>query len=399
MALGDAYDTVGDMTAAYQARLEAVEACQMAGDTFFAMIANIKLAGTLRAQGHLQRAIEICQQQSQLADDSGLSQTTVAGFLLATWGEVLAEVNELDKARRHAQRGVELTAGGDLAFLGWSYVCLTRVLFSGGDIAGAQESVQEMERVARKHDVPPYLTSLTAAWQARIWLAQGNLKAAAQWAKDRGLDAEADPTPAPQAEYIALARILIAQGRLVEATRLLERLREAAKSVGRTALEIEILLLQALASQAGDDTARAMGALERALALAEPGGFVRTFVDEGPPMARLLRQTHRQGKAVDYIAQILSVFETIDGQRPQPDRASSAPTGASSSLVEPLSDREIEVLQLIAKGLTNPEIASRLYLSLNTVKVHTRNIYGKLGVNNRTQAAARGRVLGLLPPT
>jgi LuxR family maltose regulon positive regulatory protein len=140
--------------------------------------------------------------------------------------------------------------------------------------------------------------------------------------------------------------------------------------------------------------------LERALTLAEPEGLMRIFLDEGPPMARLLHQAAARGVVPEYVARLLAAFEMADDRRPTTDRelpASSLAHRPSSALVEPLSERELEVLQLVAEGLTNQEIASRLYLSLNTVKVHTRNIYGKLDVHSRTQAIARSQELGLLP--
>jgi LuxR family maltose regulon positive regulatory protein len=154
-------------------------------------------------------------------------------------------------------------------------------------------------------------------------------------------------------------------------------------------------MLQALASQARGDTDQAMDVLEQALTLAEPGGFIRIFVDEGPPMARLLYEAATRGIAPDYARRLLAIFPIAEPEQIDPTKT-QAP---KSELVEPLSEREIEVLQLIAEGLTNSEIATRLFLSLNTVKVHTRNIYGKLGVHNRTQAVARARALGVLPST
>jgi LuxR family maltose regulon positive regulatory protein len=194
-------------------------------------------------------------------------------------------------------------------------------------------------------------------------------------------------------EYVVLARLLVAQEHLDEASRLLERLFAAAKAGGQTTRLIEILLLQAMTFHARGDTNRALGKLEHAFKLAEPEGFVRIFVDEGPPMARLLYEALTRGIAPDYARRLLAAFPIVEPEQVDPPRA-QAP---QSELIEPLSEREIEVLQLMAEGLTNQEIASRLYLALNTVKVHTRNINGKLGVHSRTQAVARARVLGILP--
>jgi LuxR family maltose regulon positive regulatory protein len=394
--LGDAYDFKGELGKAYRSRLEALEASKAAGISFLIMIVSLKLAIILRHQGQLQQVTEICKQQFQLADESGMGQTIIVGWLLAIWGEVLVELNDLDGAIRRAKKGVEITErGGDLAMLGWSYVCLIRVLFSRGDVAAAEEIIQEIERIDREYYVPPWITNLVAAWQARIWLAQDKLEAASQWVRDRALDADGQLTYLHEMEYIVLARILMAQGLLDKTTSLLSRLLEAAESGERTSRAIEILMLQALAFQVGGDTVRAMAALARALALAEPGGSIRTFVDEGPPMARLLYEALTRGISPEYIRRLLAAFPVAEPEQAEALRK-SAP---QAELVEPLSERELEVLHLIAEGLTNPEIASGLYLSLNTVKVHTRNLYGKLGVHNRTQAVARASDLGILSST
>jgi LuxR family maltose regulon positive regulatory protein len=189
-----------------------------------------------------------------------------------------------------------------------------------------------------------------------------------------------------------LARLLIARERLDEATTLLQGLLEAAEAGGRTTRVIEMLMLQALAFQAGGDTAQAITTLEQALTLAEPGGYIRIFVDEGPPMAHLLHEAVKRGIARDYASRLVAAFPVAEGEQTHAPKAQVCKT----ELVEPLSERELELLQLIAEGLTNQEVADRLFLSLNTVKVHTRNIYGKLGVNSRTQAVAQAQRLGLL---
>jgi LuxR family maltose regulon positive regulatory protein len=205
------------------------------------------------------------------------------------------------------------------------------------------------------------------------------------------LDIDGDPTYLHEMEYIVFARILIAKGRLDEADRLLQRLLETAEAGGRTSRVIEILILQALSSQAGGDITRAMTTLEKALSLAEPGGFIRTFIDEGPPIKALLKKMKvEDGKMKGYTQNLITAFT---------DKAQQPSSTSPQPLIEPLSDREIEVLQLIAEGLTNPEVGSRLYLSLHTVKTHTRNIYGKLGAHNRTEAVAKARALGVLPST
>ena len=335
----------------------------------------------------------------QFAVDSGMAGTVMAGWLLAIWGEALAEINDLEGAIQNAKKGVEITdGGGDLAMLGSSYLFLIRVLFSTGDLTSAEKIVHKIENTAQGSDVPPWIMNQKAAWQARIWLAQGKPETASQWVLERGLDANRELAYLHEMENIVLARILIAQRQLDDATGLLQRLLEAAEAGGRTTRMIEILNLQALSFQSQGDTDRAINTLERALSLAEPGGFIRIFVDEGLPMARLLHvilsraEALSRGIAPDYVRQLLGAFPIAE----QDHVVSSQRQSPESELIEPLSEREIEVLQLVAEGLTNPQIAARLYLSLNTVKVHTRNIYGKLGVGNRTGAVARARALGIL---
>jgi LuxR family maltose regulon positive regulatory protein len=393
ITLADAHAFRGDMRAAYQARLEALKACEAVGNTYLFMYNSAKLALNLKAQGRLLQVQELCRQRVRFANESGMSRIAVVGWLLAIWGEVLAEINDLDGALDLVEKSIELTEhGGDVVMLGWSYLCLTRVLFSKRDMAGAEEIVQKMNNVARESIVPTWIMNLNGAWQSRIWLAQDKLEAAAQWVRERGLEPDKATTHMSGFEYVAFARILITQGRWDETIKLLQRMLEAAELGGDTTRVIEIMMLQALAFQAGGDTTRAMDALEGALTLAEPEGFLRIFVDEGQPMARLLYVALERGTAPGYVGRLLQAFP-ID----KPEQVdSSAPQVSESGYIEPLSEREIEVLQLIAEGLTNPEIATRLILSLYTVKTHTRNIYGKLGVHNRTEAVAKARVLGIL---
>jgi LuxR family maltose regulon positive regulatory protein len=196
-------------------------------------------------------------------------------------------------------------------------------------------------------------------------------------------------------EYVVLAQIMIAQGRLDEAAGLLASLLAAAKAGGRYSRVIELLCLQALTAQSGGDTPEALSTLAQALAIAEPRGLIHAFVDKGPAMARLLYEAITQEIAPEYVQRLIAAFP-IDA--PKPSAAPHTQT-REQEWVEQLSKRELEVLQLIAEGLTNPEIGARLYLSPHTIKAHARSIYGKLGVNNRTQAVYRAQSLGLLPPS
>jgi LuxR family maltose regulon positive regulatory protein len=400
IVLADAHGFTGDMKAAFQARQMALAACEAAGHTYYVMLAYLKLAITVREQARLERAIEICQEQMDLADECGLSQGAVVGWSLAVWGEVLAERGDLDGGLSQVERGLQLAErGGDLAILGWTYLRLMKVLFSRGDLAGADAIVRKVEQVARESEFPPWITNQVSAWQARLWLAEDKLHAASEWARKRGLILAGEPQPPTEPdyfrliEYVVVARILIAEERLEQATALLQQLLEAAEAGNRTTRVIEILLLQGLALQEGGCTAEAMTKIERALTLSEPEGFVRVYADEGRPMARLLYEAASGGVAPEYARRLLAAFPVADtGQTVE-----SSDQSSRDEMVEPLSGRELEVLQLIAEGLTNREIAASLFLSTHTVKAHARNIYGKLNVHSRTQAVARSQAMGLLP--
>jgi LuxR family maltose regulon positive regulatory protein len=394
IALGDAHRIEGDIQAAHQARSQALEISKATGNIYMILVASMKVAVTMRQLGQLEQALTICEQQVQLADDCGLSQTALAGGFLAIWGEVQAEFGDLAGGVERSKRGVAMAESGeDTVVLGWSYLCLMRVLLTSGDVTGAKALVQRVENKRGKSDVPPWITRMMAGWQVRLWLAQDNMEAAAQWMAERALDTDGELPFLREFEDVVVARILIAQGRLDEATVLLQRLLEAAEAGGRISSLIEILMLQSLAFAAQGAMGQAMISLEKALIAGEPGGFVNTFVDEGPPMAQLLYKAATAGIAPEYARRLLSAFPVAE-----PGHAKSPETQApQTQLVEPLSERELEILVLIADGLTNPEIASRLFLSVNTVKAHTRNIYSKLGVHSRTQAVARATALGILP--
>jgi LuxR family maltose regulon positive regulatory protein len=224
-------------------------------------------------------------------------------------------------------------------------------------------------------------------------LAQGQLENAIKWAEERGLRADQPSKRLLSIEYLAFVRILIAQGRLDEANGLIDQIIEITEQRGLTTRQIELLILKALASHAQDAASEAMAALEQALTLAKPRGFIRIFVDEGPLMGQLLYEAMSQGITSEYTGHLLALITELE-----PDHPTQVKTQKyKDEIIEQLSEREIEVLKLIAQGFTNKEIASRLYVSLNTIKVHTRNINSKLGTHNRTESTAKARLLGILP--
>jgi LuxR family maltose regulon positive regulatory protein len=279
------------------------------------------------------------------------------------------------------------------------YLGLARVRQAQGDPDGARDALRKAKRLSHRMKSYVYLRRWVEDCQIRLWLAQENLEAAARWADQSGLRADDEASFLRELERIILARVLVARGRdqpgeryLADALDLLARLLEAAKTAGWMGKVIEILVLQALAFQGQGDTYRALVALERALALAEPQGYVRTFVDEGTPMARLLRAAVAHGVAPGYAGELLDAFEAWE-HRPAEDLLTPAPTPA---LVDPLTERELEVLRLLRTDLSGPEMAAELVVSINTVKTHIKRIYSKLNVHSRYEAVARARELELL---
>jgi LuxR family maltose regulon positive regulatory protein len=215
-----------------------------------------------------------------------------------------------------------------------------------------------------------------------------------RWAQANDLVTEDDFESHREVEYLSLARTLTAQERFEEAHFLIDRIYQTAREIGKKRTELEGLILLALVLSAQGETDQAIVYLKEAIAIGEPEGFVRIFVDEGPPMGRLLYEALSRGIEQEYVQCLLAAFPDAE-----PEQSDSSDTQIpASGLIEPLSERELEILALLAEGLTNQEIASRLYLALNTVKSHARNIYGKLNVHSRTQAIARAQALGLLPP-
>jgi LuxR family maltose regulon positive regulatory protein len=209
-------------------------------------------------------------------------------------------------------------------------------------------------------------------------LRQGNLAAAAELAQTHDLP-------------LSQARLHLAQGDASTALAVLEPVRRQAEAKGWEDERLKVMVLQAVAHQAHGDKDKAVQLLGDALALVEPGGFIRLFVDEGFPMAQLLSEAAARGMMPDYIAQLLAVFEAEErNSKDKPDLSHTQP------LIEPLSQRELEVLQLIAQGLSNRQISERLFLALDTVKGHNQKIFGKLQVQRRTEAVARARELGLV---
>ena len=387
ITLGEAYAAEGQMAAAQQVRTEALKLSQSAGNPYIIMIANLNLAETLWQQGEIMTVLEICEHQVQFATEHDLAEAPIIGWLLGLWGASMAELNQVEKALELTHKGAEIAERGqDMFYLSYSYLYWVRVLFLAGDWPAVDALLQTMARIdSFAHWVMPQIS----AWQVRIWLAEGKLDDAAQWLNDNSPSIDGDLPYVYEADYVAVARILLVQKQFDAAVDLLTRLQDVAEAGGRYLRVIELLLLLALTAQARDDLPQALSFLDQALQLGESRGMIQTFVIEGPALARLLYTALQQDIEPSYVQRILAAFPV---EAPQELKAGPS---EETDWLEPLTDRESEILQLIGEGLTNKEISSRLYLSTNTIKTHLRNIFGKLGVNNRIQAVARGRALGI----
>jgi len=365
----------------------------------------------LRAQGRLRAALASYQQA--LADGTEVEgpASPALGFMHVGVAAVLYEQDELTGALEHATAGL---AGLRRLAGGWSVtsarqlaealVTLAWIQLALGDRAGAGAAVGEAEQAGPSPDVVD-LFNPAGAPRMRLLLALGQLAEAAGWAAARGLDPGDQPGYPREREYLLLARLLVAQEQLARALPLLGRLHAAAAAQARTGSLIEIGAVTAVARAACGQQAGAAAALAGALALAWPEGYLRVFADEGAPLAAVLdrliagqrsgRVSPAPGVPLAYLRRLQAAFRPGDARAVPPQPVAAAEV-AAPELAEPLTDRELQVLALLAAGISNQQIASDLVVALETVKKHVSHILGKLGAANRTQAVARARALGLL---
>jgi LuxR family maltose regulon positive regulatory protein len=374
--LGYAYLLQGDRAAARRALTEAIALSQESGDIFTTILATIGLGNVQEAENQLYLAAETYQRVLQLAGDQPLQVIYEAHLGLA---RIYYEWNDLDAAEQYGRQSLLLAQQYDRVIDRFvtCEVFLARLKLAQGDVAEAAAILAKSSQAARQQNFV-YRTPEVAAAQVLTLLRQGSLAAAAYLAQTHGLP-------------LSQARIHLSQGDTSEALAVLEPLRQQMEAKDWQDERLKVMVVQAVALQAHGELDKAAQLLDKALALAEPGGFIRIFVDEGLPMARLLSEAAARGIMPDYVSKLLAAFEA----EIQKDEDKSSPPLAQP-LIEPLSQRELEVLRLIAQGLSNREIGGRLFLALDTVKGHNRNIFDKLQVQRRTEAVARARELGLL---
>lgn len=373
--LGIAYQLQGDRVAAGRAYTEAISISRASGNIIITISATTGLGNVQETENQLYLAAATYQRVLQMVDEPKQPAAYEAHLGLA---RIFYQWNDLDAAEQHGQQSAQLARQIENTdrFVA-SEVFLARLKLARKDVAGAAAILAQTDQLARQHNFMYRMPDVAAA-QVLTLLHQGNLTAAAHLTQTYELP-------------ISQARVYLTQGNTSAALVVLEPLYRQVEAKGLEDERLKVMVLQAVALHAHGKKDKAAQLLGDALALAEPGGFIRIFVDEGVPMVRLLSETAAQGIMPDYIGKLLAVFEAEEQK--SGDKSYLSP---AQPLVEPLSQRELEVLQLIAQGLSNHEISERIFLALDTVKGHNRRIYGKLQVQRRTEAVARARELGLL---
>ncbi len=388
--LGGVYRANGNAEEAYRTYAEAVRLMEAGGQIVPVLIASGYQIQLLMIQGQLRRAADLYQNTRKWAIERRAGSLPPFGVIQIAMGQVLREQNELDAAEGLLREGIGLCLQwdgmADDAFDG--LLSLARVLQARGATSQADEAMQQADQLAHKYSVPDSEAQI-GVWQARLSVMRGDVKAAAYWMHERGLNAQGALSYPREAGNLMLARWLLTQNHVDQAAPLLARLLENSRAGARLGRTIEILALQALALHRAGDLEQALDTLAQVFALAEPEGYVRTFVDEGPGMEKLLRLAVARGVSGDYAAALLRAFDP-----PSPPRAQDLP--GVQPLVEPLTARELEVLRLLSAGLTNREIADEFFVTLGTVKSHVNRIYRKLEAPNRVRAISRARELNLL---
>jgi LuxR family maltose regulon positive regulatory protein len=398
--LGIAYYYLGNLPEAVQTLAEGGKLAWKTDNLFPMMAAVTYQAEALVCLGELKQAGQILEQaldQAEIPSQPTPSWLPAASYVCIGFGNLLYEWNRLEESEHYLREAIHL--GEQLAFgsAPWSaYQTLARIKLAQGNQKSALEMIMMAQQYGRIHSLP-IPRRLIEATQARAWLALGQFDQAERWARSFSADDLPSPALVQEFENMTLARLYLLQGKPDRALALLGQIHAEAEANGHTGHVIEILVLIALAQHALDETQLAIETLHAALKMAEPEGYVRTFVDEGQPMSALLYQALAQDVMPDYVGKLLAAFpvdETISNASPNPSETPQVKS-EHEQLIEPLSERELEVLQLMASGASNQDIAEAMIIAVTTAKKHVSNIIRKLGVNNRTQAVTKGRNLGL----
>ena len=406
--LGIAYYWDAQYAKATTVTIQAAHYATRAGDLLSALYAWANHIRFAYAQGKLREAMAAIEQTWAFATDHNADQLPIMGSPHNNRGEVLYEWNLLDAAEENILRAIHLAElGGNPRALLRGNSLLLSIYRAKGQFAEADETLQRALSLARQYQLPIHILDDCTKSIVQKWLFDRNLAAVAEWIERRGLSFESPEIRGLENEYYLVARYLAAQNQLTEAANLLEKAAASANGLGKMMIYVAIEAHHALVLQQLGDTRAAFAMMTHLLEIAEPEGYVRTFVDEGKAMQTFLAalQARLTPKLQGYVALLLQAFAQPAVNTPQAIAPASATVTISPSAsghaadlayVERLSERELEVLRLVDNGLSDSQIATQLVLAVGTVKRHLNNIYGKLGVHNRTHALARARTLKLL---
>jgi LuxR family maltose regulon positive regulatory protein len=387
--LGQGCVAENDFAEAARHYADAANLSHVSGNIMMEVAALCALGWLSELMGRLREARMIYQDAIQIATRYKSPSAGQAYLVLAN---LYREWNELEDARRNVEKSIDYSRSwGHVDVLASGFLFLARINLAQNDIAAMNLNLNEMESTIRGHILEPPTLIMLEAIRARLMLTQGKLESARHWADERGLGIDDHLDYFHEVEYLTLARILTAENQLDSAARLLARLQSLAESAGRWGNLIEIFILQSVVFDSQDKASMAFTVLQKALELAEPEGYVRVFLDQGAPLEKLLKQFRVESASLkDYVDKLLALY-CGSSLFPLPSSAS-----VSQPLIDPLSERELEVLRLLAGGKSNQQIADELVLATGTVKKHLNNIFGKLHVQNRTECVARARELNLL---
>jgi LuxR family maltose regulon positive regulatory protein len=343
----------------------------------------------------LKRARQVCQEGLLLIQQYGLDRSPVAADTYARYGLILCEQHELDQAEKYILRGLELARERNYVWSQvWSYRALIRILLARNNPPAAEAAIQEAEQLAIQHEIPEYLTCGISGLKAKVWIRQGKIEQTEEYLLSRDVRVDGDIQYPHETEYWALASLCLARGDLQTGAILLERLLLRAEAKKQQLWVIRCRVLQALLYQAMGNRRQSLKSLRKALELAEHDEYIQTFLDEGVSMQHLLTEAFEQNIHQEYVHLLLQSFQEYAFEEGYSHGRLTLP--GKSGLVKLLSERELEIIRLIAEGCTNKEIAQRLFISVRTVKYYTTSIYTKLDVSGRAHAAVRAKELGYL---
>lgn len=401
--LGDAYLLTGEVVPASAAFADAVNLSLATRSLHMVTLSSAYLARTQMLRGRLREAQQVCQRALDLVaqlSEAPARTVPTQGILYAYLGHLRRELDDLDGAASYLGQALELgEQSGYVEVLAATYWALAQLHRAWADVQAGLAMIEKAIDTVQEKSLT-VMRRLLLAERADLLVALARLADTESWAREQRVGEAVDFALLNERECLSLVRLRLARGEVAEAVKLLARLLGPAEAAGRFGVVIEILALQALALYESGKLTPALISLERALILAEPEGYVRTFADYGEPMATLLRQVAERGTAPQYVARLLTAIASPGRSAGEPGayhaRASERGTAMKQSGAEPLTARELEVLRLLTDGAPNQRIAEELTVSVGTVKAHISHILGKIGARNRTEAVARARKLGLI---